>query len=353
MKHYEHFELEDFVQDLYFRKWILGRLPGEDQFWEAWYTAHPEKQELLEQARSMVVGLHYEPEETDEQEIGQAVEQVLQLLHPPQRPPFYQTIVFWGAASFFLAALLGLLVWKYRSLPDHGDAADTITRTGIHWKENNSSERETIWLDDGTRVELLPSSKLGIAADFGGATRTVRLIGEAFFEVKRQPERPFYVYSDNIITKVLGTSFWVRSYEMDENVSVSVVSGKVTVQKDGNDKTPETQEFVLTPNQQAVISKKHPNMLKKLVAEPVIIAQTERHATFRFTDTPITEVFQTLEKAYGITISFDPDIFKNCNLTARLTNEALFEKLDLICETIQANYKITDGQILIQGPGCN
>jgi hypothetical protein len=66
----------------------------------------------------------------------------------------------------------------------------------------------------------------------------------------------------------------------------------------------------------------------------------------------IAEVFKTLEKAYGINIVYDAEVMKNCYLTASLDDEPLFEKLNLICKTIDAKYEQVDAQIVIYSNGC-
>jgi ferric-dicitrate binding protein FerR (iron transport regulator) len=82
-------------------------------------------------------------------------------------------------------------------------------------------------LPDGSRVRLAPSSRLTVSKDFGSATRTTTLSGEAFFEVVRSAGAPFIVHSGSVATRVLGTKFDVRHYPGDKSVHIAVVSGKV------------------------------------------------------------------------------------------------------------------------------
>jgi hypothetical protein len=64
------------------------------------------------------------------------------------------------------------------------------------------------------------------------------------------------------------------------------------------------------------------------------------------------KVFDQLQTAFGVKIVHDAELLANCNLTASLSEESLFEKIDIICETIQAKYEIADGQIVIYAKGC-
>lgn len=352
MKNYEQYALEDFVQDFYFRRWALGMLDPKDNFWETWSESNPEKKLLMEEAASMVVGLAFKPEEVDVSEINQAIARIGRQLH---KPPFFKRKWFSYAAAVLVPAFAFMTLWVY--FKDHPAEEDNtlIAGSDTAWNINGSGEVVTIPLSDGSTVKLSPSSRLRVDEQFGKINRLVWLEGEASFDVVKNPEQPFVVHSHNVLTKVLGTVFHVKAYEHDENVSVSVSSGKVTVQKTRDEQQADeaVAEMVLTPNQQAVISRKNDKIIKTLVEAPAVLKQPDHHRHFTFYDTPIPEVFATLEQAYGIPIAYDREKLAKCNLTARLTEEDLFNKLDLICETIQVSYRITDGQILVNGPGCD
>jgi hypothetical protein len=73
---------------------------------------------------------------------------------------------------------------------------------------------------------------------------------------------------------------------------------------------------------------------------------------FIFDEKPVSEVFYLLEKMYGITVIYDFNVMGNCYLTANLTDESLFKKLDLICKITHSTYEKTDAQIIIHSEGC-
>ena len=74
---------------------------------------------------------------------------------------------------------------------------------------------------------------------------------------------------------------------------------------------------------------------------------------FVFEETPLIEVFQKLEKAYGIKIVVDEHQVANCTVTASLSDEPLSEKLNLICKIIHAKYEMIEGQIVMNVKSCN
>ncbi|MEI9806510.1 MAG: FecR domain-containing protein [Bacteroidota bacterium] len=95
--------------------------------------------------------------------------------------------------------------------------------------EAKKGSRSRSLLPDGTTVWLNAGSKLYYDGDFTGATREVRLEGEAFFDVVKQPDRPFVVHTSGIDIKVLGTAFNVKSYPEDKTVETTLYRGIVRV----------------------------------------------------------------------------------------------------------------------------
>ena len=101
----------------------------------------------------------------------------------------------------------------------------------ITWKtiSNNSAATRAAWLPDSSRIWLTPRSTVSYAADFT-QRRSVKLEGEAFFDVKHDAAHPFLVYSNNIVTKVLGTAFNIESYISEGSIRVSLVRGRVAIE---------------------------------------------------------------------------------------------------------------------------
>ena len=82
-------------------------------------------------------------------------------------------------------------------------------------------------LPDGSTVYLNKDSKLTYPNKFEGDERVVILEGECFFDVKKNPDKPFIIFSGNTKTEVLGTTFNLRAYPEQENVEVMVLTGRV------------------------------------------------------------------------------------------------------------------------------
>ena len=357
MKNYLNYQIEDFVQDPYFRRWVLGKLPPEDRFWEIWQTTHPEREELIEKAKSMVIALHINQTNENPEEIKNAIEAILAETADKKSLPFYARNKWAMAAS--VALMIGLAGYWYYSQKTKAPLAILETpaiESTIDQKEINIGKTaKTVTLSDGSRVILEGNSSLQIGQEFGQNKREVYLNGEAFFQVTKNADKPFLVYSGKVVTKVLGTSFRIKAYEQDADVSIDVRTGKVTVFKQLNKTQTDplrSEEIILTPNQQAVFVKKEDKFVKTLVEKPAVLNKENVKNRFEFSETPIIEVLNTLEELYGVKIIYDADRLKDCNLTGSLNDGSFYDKLTIVCETIQATYKVMDGQVVIDGRGC-
>ncbi len=205
-------------------------------------------------------------------------------------------------------------------------------------------------MEDGSRITLSPKSKISYPKRFTARQREVYINGEAFFEITKNPDRPFLVYAHGLVTKVLGTSFWVRAPESKSQVTVSVRTGRVAVfalSKLKKSAGQAVDNVLLTPNQEAVFAREAETVTRSLVENPALLTAIEPQKAFTFNSTPIADVFTTLEKAYGIAIEFDAERLKHCTLTVPLGQEPLFEKLDVICQTIGATYAVVGTRIVI------
>jgi len=167
------------------------------------------------------------------------------------------------------------------------------------------------------------------------------------------------VFANEIVTKVLGTSFVIRSFDRDSTIQVLVKTGKVNVYSQSNGteskelaEAGKTTGIIHTPNQQLIYIKEDQKFQKILQKNPAMIAQDIIDRNMLYEDKCVVEVFDQISKAYGINIVYDADILKKCTLTADLRNESFYTKLDLICRAVGASYEIIDGQVVIQSSGC-
>ena len=89
--------------------------------------------------------------------------------------------------------------------------------------------KSTIVLPDGSKVWINDDTKITYAKSFGDGAREVTLTGEAYFDVIKDPKRPFIVHTQTLDVKVLGTAFNVRAYPNEKNTQTTLLRGSVEV----------------------------------------------------------------------------------------------------------------------------
>lgn len=220
--------------------------------------------------------------------------------------------------------------------------------------KNNGTSAHLITLSDGSIVTLEPQSSIRYPEVFGADNRLVELSGEAFFNVQKDPSKPFMVYADEIVTKVLGTSFRITAFDNREEIVVAVKTGKVSVyQKEKASNSSNLKNVILTPNQQLVYKRSQEMLEKQVVPTPSIVSvDSSSYFQMEFDGMPVTEIFEALERNYGIDIQFDERVLNACVLTTKMTEEGFYERIEVICKAINAEYTNADGAVIISSKGC-
>jgi len=259
-----------------------------------------------------------------------------------------------SAAAVILLAAAFILSYNHQPGPVKGKTSAVETVKVKDEIKNETSLVKHIVLSDCTQISLEPKSSIRIATDFNQADRKLYLTGEAFFNVSHNASKPFYVDAGDVVTKVLGTSFRIRAFGSDENITVAVKTGKVAIHTRA-DKTENKKEsnVILLANQQAIYSRAQTSVSKALVETPQALKpQEEVRRKLKFEAAPFTEVIDALEDIYGIEIKFQDDVFERCKVTTTFNNSGIYNRLNIICKAIGASYSQHDGVIVISGKGC-
>lgn len=362
LKQYADYTIEDFVKNEQFIDWVKLDQPEGGSVWQKLVKDYPYQAENIAQARQVIQHLNEASATTidpvDVNEIWQGIDGVVS-----KRTERFTRIFGLNIVSYLTAAsvmiLMTLMWWKYSSTPDKPVSiySQLIQETDIPLHEviNTSNEPMLVGLSDGSSVTLEKNSRLSYSKDFTGVEREVFLSGEAFFDVTKNPAKPFVVYANELVTKVLGTSFSIKAFEEDQRVIVSVKTGKVSVfaNKSKTTESLAAKGVTLIPNQRAIFSRTKETLSRTLVEQPQIVISKEELTHFTFTNAPVASIFEALKKAYGVEIRYDEEVLSGCRLTTSLSNETLYERLDVICEAIDATYKVIEDQVVIAGKRCN
>lgn len=347
-----------------FRKWVLAPDADSNAYWNSWLQAHPEKQLIVDAARKAICSLAVKEPSVSDDMVRMEIHHILQEISKKeiysQHKKSRGMVIYnryWQvgiAAAILMAVVLSVVlgVWKQQSPAVTYTDLIQSSDEKLTEKVNKTNHFQTVWLPDGSKVTLEKNAKISFSSSFTHSPkRKVYLSGTAFFEVAKDPAKPFLVYTNGLITKVLGTKFWVRSAAADKKVSVEVVSGIVSVYSYINKKANEEASgkkinaLILTANQKADYSGEDKTLMAAIVEKPIILSHQSND--FNFQDAAIDSVFRSIKKGYGIDIVYDEKSFANRTFTATLTTESLYEKMDIICKAINARYEIIDGKIVV------
>lgn len=245
-------QISDLAQDDLFIRWVRSEDPEADAFWTTWLLNHPEMEEKIEAARTLVLALQFEKERIPAQQI-QAEWNKLYIDLPDDQEKkadrknwFRRRSILSIAAvlAFVLASLVYLSITQYTS---NNQEIQYITRT------TSPGQKLSITLADGTKIKLNSDSEIQYPVEFDSDNREVILKGEAFFDVTHNGQVPFKVHSAGVTVVVMGTSFNVSAYPENTDVKIALEKGEVKIKIAGN---PTLQDdIVLKPNEMIEINK--------------------------------------------------------------------------------------------------
>jgi transmembrane sensor len=221
----------------------------------------------------------------------------------------------------------------------------------ITWQITSTSngEKKEITLPDGSTVFMNAASQLKIPSDYGVKNRTVQLTGEGFFSIKHDPQHPFQVHANKILTEVLGTSFNINAYANTGKIKVAVRTGKVKV----NEQVANTNVVLaagLTPNQVLEYATASREYNVKNTDASQFIAWKED--ILYFEEASIHEIAATLERRFNVHVEVAGSSGKNCRYTIRFKKQTLPQVLKVLETLSGITWKSQNGQILINPKNC-
>lgn len=226
--------------------------------------------------------------------------------------------------------------------------------------------KSKVTLPDGSTVNLNSGSTLRYPAHFDKESRNVYIEGEAFFDVKKDPKHPFYVKTNSITIKVLGTRFNVKSYSDEKTVQTTLVSGTIEIYSNKKSLKEKDRLVVLKPNQQAiceikkeevVVSGSQPEPEKKEM-EPIksisvnpkvdvipVISWKDNRMVFR--DEKFADLSQKLERWYNVEIEIKDENLRQALFSGIFVKETIEQALNALELATPFHYQMEKNHIVI------
>jgi len=215
-------------------------------------------------------------------------------------------------------------------------------------------QKSKITLPDGTQVWLNSDSKISYPEKFEGTSREVQLIGEAFFDVAHNKNKPFIIHTKEMNIKVLGTAFNVKAYPQDNISEAALIRGSIEVFFPNRP----NQNLILKPNEKLEVKSTSNNLNVKTTnnteiqktaviainpisftkADSIIVETAWKSGKLVFDSKPFLYLVEDLERWYDVTIVVENEPLKKKLFTASFNNETIEDVLRFLKLSYPFNY---------------
>lgn len=335
MKRIQEYTLQDLVLDESFQRYVRDGSDMDRAFWEEYLLQNPEKEDLITDSKKVLNQIY---EVLPSGEFEEELEKFVSIVEADKsvfiEPKKTRSFSYYAIAASVSAIILVALFWVFSSeLAPSGNNTEVVS---IVERSTERGQRSNLVLKDGTKIKLNSQSFLTYPKNFEKDLREVHVTGEAFFEVKRDEDRPFLVHMGDVSLKVLGTSFNVRAYPDENKLKVSLATGKVEVIRNG------VVEATLTPNREAVYDRFSGRVTTAQFDPRFTLAWKEDK--IKFQKATFTEIVNVLERWYDVSFSYDEAIEVK-DFTGEFENMALEDILKGMQHSLNFKYEINGKKV--------
>ncbi len=246
---------------------------------------------------------------------------------------------FIGIASVILLMASISLIFYRQLLPQPAQEIPVAMQTAVAARGRVLQ----LSLADGTEIWLNSGSKLTYPKTFSGQRRTVTLEGEAYFQVAHDASRPFLIRSEQVVTRVLGTSFNIKAYKEDRNIFVAVLTGKVRVSMPTSKGV---DSVSLTPHELVTFNKAKQTIRVGDVANTTHLISW-REGRLHYDEVPLRSVIADLQRKYDVEIEASPALQRR-RITADFREESIKKVMIVLSEITSSKVIKTEKGYLLR-----
>ena len=236
------------------------------------------------------------------------------------------------AGVIVMAALAGLWIGRATTanVAPQGKTAVAVDR----------GQKASMTLPDGTQVWLNSASSIAYDSRYGIDNRHLDLKGEAYFDVAKDPDRPFIVDAAGMTIKALGTKFNVKAYPADSIATATLAEGRLEV-------TTAAERLLLDPHDAATIQRSTGRLHKSTVGN-LMLAEYWRTDKLVFAGERLDAICRSIERMYGVNITIRDRQLDDIRFTGTIRNNSLGNIFMLISLTYPIDYHIDGDSIRLE-----
>ena len=332
---FDHYKAADLAVDDSFIEWVNSD-GASSKFWNDWVQTNPHKAKEVDSARFIVLALGQKERHTTTSQVNETWTQITDSIHnqelAEQKTPRFRYLYYLTAAVFFLG-LISSTVYLLINTDIEGNVE-------LVEKHTNYGQRLTTVLPDGSKVTLNAGSRISYYENYGKSQRLVNLSGEAYFDIRHNPQVPFITKVGSLETKVLGTTFNIKAYNTDQ-VEIALESGSVEVV----DLSKEEQVF-LEPGQILRIDSVEFQEIQKYNHREIF---GWKNNYLCFTRSSFTDAIENLERWYGVdfVVKDDVKLDDSWKFHGKFHDKSLAYVLHTLSYPNLFKYEIKDKQVTI------
>jgi len=240
--------------------------------------------------------------------------------------------LWYSAAAAVILVIVKMWMLDQPAKKASGEHLAVVESQKIEWiTKNNTGKKEIlVTLPDSSKVRLSPGALMRYRKGFGTtANRDVQVSGKAYFDVAKDQQRPFTLYSEGLQTNVLGTSFYVNANPYSDKVSVRLFTGKVRISlNDSAYYLQPGEELVFTKSTRYVAINGPVKHTEDQVAKTHSLKADTISNWYMFNNQSLADVFDQLSAIYNVDIEYTHSEIKDMYFIGKL------EKKDSLNEII-------------------
>jgi transmembrane sensor len=342
-------KVEDFLADESFLNYYFEKDSEDSFYWQEWIEDNQEQHSLITEARSLldILSLKWSKEQ---------ISHKYSILRRRMEEPVSSIKLSpwsiirnngWSAAASIIIILFCSAIYIYKNPINTATSTYSQYKTIVNNIPNN--DIKVIYLSDGSVVRLNANSKIEIASDYGSKTRKIILTGEAYFEVAKNQNLPFEVYAGSSKTTAIGTAFNVRAFPNESEVKVSLVEGKVQVDRP-NIKGGLYQTAKLVEGQQIRLIEKTQVLTPIEIFKPQVITAWKEEGYIQLENTPFGDVLSMIESFHKVKIKVENDQLLKNNISGSISRRmSIVESMEILSFANKFNYNtLNDSTIIIK-----